>query len=157
MECWFKYRYLIMKNKATTYIKNRKVNFNYYIEDTYKAGLVLCGSEVKSIRAGKVNINESYCYFKNNELFLKNSFITSDNSKMFSHDETRDRKLLLNKKELVRLLKSVNTDGYTIVPTSIEVPSFGYIKINIALAKGKHNYDKRETIKKRDMERELKQ
>lgn len=143
------------KNDFT--ILNRKARYEYFIEDTYRAGLVLKGSEVKAIRESKINISDAFCFFnEKQELFLKNAHITSCNNLMFSHEETSDRKLLLSKKELNKLFKSLQIKGYTIVPLSIIVPSNGYIKIDIALCKGKHEYDKRETIKERDIERELK-
>lgn len=139
--------------KSDFKIENRKARYNYFIEDTYQAGLVLKGSEVKSIRAGHVNITEAYCYFEGNELFLRNAHITSMNNVIFGHQEICDRKLLLTRKELKKLQKMSSIKGYTIIPLSIFVPVNGYIKVKIALCQGKHNYDKRETIKERDYQR----
>lgn len=139
--------------KSNFKIENRKARYNYFIEDTYQAGIVLKGSEVKSIRAGRVNITEAYCYFKDNELFLRNSHITSMNNTMFGHQEICDRKLLLSRKELRKLQKMTMVKGYTIIPLFIFVPVKGFIKVTIAICQGKHNYDKRETIKERDYQR----
>ncbi|WQJ53610.1 MAG: hypothetical protein [Wendovervirus sonii] len=141
--------------KTITYINNRKASYNYYIDESYHAGIVLSGSEVKSIRSGHANISEAYCYFSGNELFLKNAFIKSQNNLMFGHKELQDRKLLLSKHELRELHKAYDTKGLSIIPLSIEVPARGYIKLNIAICRGKHNYDKRDAIKQRDIERDL--
>ena len=138
------------------FIQNRKVRFNYYLIDKYRAGIVLKGSEVKSIRAHKASISEAYCYFIDGELYLRNAFISSENNEMFAHKEIYDRKLLLSKNELKRLQKGSIVKGYTIVPINIEINNPGYIKVNIALAEGKHNYDKRNTIKERDLDKENK-
>jgi len=143
--------------KVTTYINNRKASYNYYIDDTYHAGIILSGSEVKSIRAGHANIGEAFCYFNGNELFLKNAHITSNaKNMMFGHEEIHDRKLLLSKKELREIKEQISIKGFTVVPLSIEIPACGYIKVNIGICRGKHNYDKREAIKERDCQRELK-
>lgn len=140
------------------YIENRKIRFNYYVEETYIAGISLIGSEVKSIRARYVDISEAYCVFnKSNELILKNCYIYKYNNIVFTREENVDRKLLLTKKELKKLKKAVDNPGYSIVPLAIAIPEYGYIKFKIGLCKGKKNYDKRETIKKRDLERENKQ
>lgn len=138
------------------FIQNRKARFNYFLINIYKAGIVLCGSEVKSIRAHKVNISEAFCYFNKGELYLKNAHITSENDIMFSHNEIADRKLLLRKSELRKLQKATAIKGLTIVPVYIEINNPGYIKVHIALAKGKHDYDKRNSIKERDLNKDLK-
>jgi len=137
------------------HINNRKARYNYYIEERFHAGISLSGSEVKSLRGGHCNLNEAFCYFRNGELFLKNATIVSFNNKMFSHDETRDRKLLLTAKELHSIQKKVAIKGYSIVPLDIEIPDAGFIKVNIAVCKGKHNYDKRNAIKERDAKRDI--
>lgn len=145
-----------MKNDNYRYIENRKAKYNYYIMDTYVAGISLIGSEVKSIRAGYVDLSEAFCIFnKSQELILKNCYIYKYNNIVYTREENIDRKLLLTKKELKKLKKEVEQNGYTIIPISVIVNNPGYIKFKIALCKGKHNYDKRETIKKRDLEREL--
>ena len=138
------------------FIQNRKARFNYFLINIYKAGIVLRGSEVKSIRAHKVNISEAFCYFNKGELYLKNTHITSENDIMFSHNEIADRKLLLRKSELRKLQKATAIKGLTIVPVYIEINNPGYIKVHIALAKGKHDYDKRNSIKERDLNKDLK-
>lgn len=141
----------------TIKIENRKAKFDYEILETYIAGVVLCGSEVKSLRSAKGSIVESFCQFINNELFVINSYIpVYDKTAMFTtHTERSNRKLLLNRSELRKLQKSVEQKGMTIVPLSIFIDSNNRFKVKIGLCKGKHNYDKRETIKQRDIERNL--
>lgn len=137
-------------------IFNKRASFEYNLIEKWEAGIVLTGSEIKSIRQGKVNISDAYCYFKDKELFIKNMHISPyESSGFFTHHPTRDRKLLLHKHELRKLYRSVKEDGYTIVPTKLYINQKGLAKIEIALAKGKKIYDKRESIKKRDLEREL--
>jgi SsrA-binding protein len=141
----------------TIKIENRKAKFDYEILETYIAGVVLCGSEVKSLRSGKGSIVESFCQFINNELFVINSYIPvyDKTTKFTTHSERGNRKLLLNRSELRKLQKSVEQKGMTIVPLSIFIDSNNRFKVKIGLCKGKHNYDKRETIKQRDIERNL--
>jgi SsrA-binding protein len=138
-------------------IKNRKASFDYEIIDRYTAGIALSGCEVKSLRGGNANINEAFCIVDNGEIILKNAYIkeyiVNDHS---GYDSLRDRKLLLNKKEILKIAKDSQLPGYTIVPLLIFFNQKGYAKINIAVCRGKHNYDKRETIKARDIEREMK-
>lgn len=138
-------------------IKNRKASFDYEIIDRYTAGIALSGCEVKSLRSGSANINEAFCIVDNGEIILKNAYIkeyiVNDHS---GYDSLRDRKLLLNKKEILKIAKDSQLPGYTIVPLLIFFNQKGYAKINIAVCRGKHNYDKRETIKARDIEREMK-
>lgn len=137
-------------------IQNRKAKFDYEILETYEAGIVLSGTEVKSIRLGKANLKDSYCIIKNGEIFILNMHISSyDYGNIFNHNETRTRKLLLNKKEILKLKNSLELNNLTIIPLKLYFKK-NKIKLLIGLAKGKHNYDKRETIKKRDQERELK-
>ena len=146
-----------MKDVKFRYIENRKAKHNYYFIDEYAAGISLIGSEVKSIRASWVDLSESYCMFnKSGELILKNCYIYKYNNIIYTREENVDRKLLLTKKELKKLKKDSEQTGYTIIPIAIIVNNPGYIKFKIALCKGKHEYDKRETIKKRDLERENK-
>ncbi|MGR3810865.1 SsrA-binding protein SmpB [Jiulongibacter sp. NS-SX5] len=138
-------------------IKNRKASFEYHFIDTYTAGVVLKGTEIKSIRMGKVNISDAYCYFTNGELFIKNLNISPyDYGTHYNHDPLRERKLLLEKKELRKLEAKMKDVGLTIIPTRIYVNEKGLAKINIALAKGKKLYDKRESIKAKDIERQEK-
>ena len=130
-------------------IENKKTRFEYNFLETYEAGIVLTGMEVKGIRQGNVNLTDTYCFFKDNDLWVKNIFISLGND-----DSKRERKLLLKKVELKRL-KSKLINGLTIVPTKIYINDRGFIKVEIVLAQGKKTFDKRETIKSRDIEREL--
>lgn len=135
-------------------IRNRRAGFDYEFLDNYTAGVVLAGTEIKSIRAGKASLADSFCYFTNGELYVKNMHVAdywwaSYNRK----DPKRDRKLLLNRKELNKLQRSVKEKGLTIVPTRLFISDNGYAKLNISLAKGKKEYDKRESIKDKDMRR----
>ena len=136
-------------------ILNRKVKYNYQIFETLEAGIVLTGTEIKSLRLGKANIKDSYARVKNNEVFLINMHISSyDNGNIFNHDETRERKLLLHKKEILKFRDKIKLEGYTLVPLKVYLKD-GRAKVLIGLAKGKKNYDKREDIKKRDIERSI--
>ena len=146
------------KNKFSSQIsiKNRKAKFEYQFLDTYTAGLKLMGTEIKSIREGKVNLQEAYCYFNDHELFVKQMHITPySQGTHYNHEPTRERKLLLKKKELSKLESKMNEKGLTIVPTRLFINDRGLAKLNIALAKGKKLYDKRDDIKQRDVSREL--
>jgi SsrA-binding protein len=137
-------------------IENRRAKFDYQFLETFTAGLVLKGTEIKSIREGKANLNESYCYFKNNELYIKNMHITEySEASFYNHEPMRERKLLLNKQELNKLLKKVKDLGLTIIPIRLFINDKGFAKLDIALSKGKKMFDKREDIKKRDIEREV--
>ena len=137
-------------------INNRKARFNYDIEDEYIAGIVLQGSEIKSLRQGKCNISDAYCVVYNGEVWLKNSHISKyDSDKFTNHDELRDRKLLLNKKEIRKITEETQTPGITIAPLSIFINNRGLAKVKIGIARGKKNYDKRNDIKDRDNAREL--
>ena len=147
-------------------IVNRKAKFDYEFIDTYIAGIMLEGLEIKAIRDGKMNISEAFCYFVGDELFLKNSSITYEgNSDIVRRTEnniirkssTRDRKLLLNKSELLKIKTAINIKGMTVIPYKVFINNKGFCKVEIAVAKGKKTYDKRETIKKRDIERDLRQ
>tara|TARA_Y100000741_G_C18168405_1_gene524173 strand:+ start:60 stop:530 length:471 start_codon:yes stop_codon:yes gene_type:complete len=142
------------KNGLKIISLNRKAHFNYSFKEFYEAGLVLSGSEVKSIRAGKVNIGESYAFDNHGEIFLVNSNIQSYKQSSYNdHNPTRNRKLLLNKKEINKLIGRINREGFTLIPTKMYFKK-GKIKIEIAVAKGKKEYDKRQTKKKRDWNRE---
>lgn len=137
-------------------IVNRKARHEYNILENYIAGIVLQGSEVKSIKAGKANISDAYCYISTkNEIWIKNSHVSKyESDKFTNHEEKRDRKLLLNKKEIRRLKADIQNPGYTIIPLKIFIMK-GKIKVEIGLCKGKKDYDKRETIKERDSKKEL--
>ena len=136
-------------------IVNRKAKFNYQIFDTVEAGIVLTGTEIKSLRHGKANIRDSYVRVKNGEMYIINMHISSyENGNIFNHDETRERKLLLHKKEIFKFRDKIKLEGYTIVPLKVYLKN-GRAKVLIGLAKGKKNYDKREDIKKRDIERNI--
>ncbi len=136
-------------------IVNRKAKYNYQIFDTVEAGIVLTGTEIKSLRLGKANIRDSYVRVKNGEMYIINMHISGyENGNIFNHDETRERKLLLHKKEILKFRDKIKLEGYTIVPLKVYLVK-GRAKILIGLAKGKKNYDKREDIKKRDIERNI--
>ena len=137
--------------KNSVHIENRKVRHDYFIEDTYTCGIMLTGPEVKMIRQGKMSFPDSFCYFKNGELFLKNSQIQG----IGNDNIGRERKLLLKKKELQKLESNL-IKGYSILPYKVFTNGTGLIKIEIVLAKGKKLYDKRESIKERDLDREMK-
>lgn len=142
--------------QKTVNILNRKARFEYEIIDRYTAGMVLAGSEIKSIRLGKASIAESFCEFQNGELFVINSNIEEyAYSRSFSHFPKSERKLLLNKKELKNLEKSVQAKGLSIIPLKLFTNEKGIAKLDIALCRGKKNYDKRETMKERDTKRDL--
>ena len=133
---------------------NRKASFNYFFEDILEAGIVLKGSEIKSVRDGKVNIADSYAVEKNGEIILINSHISPYKQASYSnHGPTDERKLLLNKREINKLIGKMQRDGFTIVPTKMYFKK-GKVKVEIAVAKGKKLYDKRQTKKKRDWKRE---
>ena len=132
---------------------NRKASFNYFFEDLIEAGLVLKGSEIKSIREGKINIADSYAVEKNGEIILINSHIAAYKQASYtSHNPLDERKLLLNRKEINKLIGKMQRDGFTIVPTKMYFKK-GKVKVEIAVAKGKKQYDKRETKKDRDWNR----
>lgn len=134
---------------------NRKANYDYEIIDTYEAGIVLTGTEIKSIRLGRITLKDSYAIIKNNEIFLLNVHISSyEQGNRFNHDELRTRKLLLHKKEIVKLKEKIDKEGFTIIPLKLYFVK-GKVKILLGLAKGKKNYDKRESIKKKDIERQI--
>ena len=133
---------------------NRKASFNYFFEQLIEAGIVLKGSEIKSIRNGKVNISESYAVEKGGEIFLLNSHIASYKEASYSdHNPTDERKLLFNKKEVNKLIGKVNRDGFSLIPTKMYFKK-GKAKVEVAIAKGKKKYDKRQTIKNRQWNRD---
>ena len=138
-------------------ILNKKAKFEYQLLDQYSAGIVLTGTEIKSIRQGKASITESFCEFnENNELFIINMFIDEyEFGNHFNHKSKSQRKLLLNKKELKKLQKEVKNSGLTIIPLKLFINDNGYAKILISLAKGKKLYDKRQVLKERENKRQL--
>lgn len=137
-------------------IKNKKASHLYEINETYVAGIQLKGTEIKSIRQGKASLVDTYCYFKNNELWLKGMHIAEyDHSSHFNHEPRRDRKLLLKKQELKKLQRKVKEKGFTIIALKVFISEKGYAKTEIALASGKKKFDKREEIKRKDMKRDM--
>mgnify|MGYP001449343220 CR=1 FL=1 len=133
---------------------NRKARFNYFFKEFFEAGIVLSGSEVKSLRNGKANISESYAHDINGEIYLINSHISSYKESSYNdHNPIRNRKLLLNKKEINKLMGRINREGFTLIPTKLYFKK-GKAKIEIAVAKGKKQHDKRQTKKKKDWDRE---
>lgn len=144
--------FVTMKSKVN--IINKKVKFEYFFVETFIVGIKLQGSEVKSISDSKVSMVDTYCYFKNGELYVKGMNVSTDNTS-YSHEPTRERKLLMKKKELRKLEKEL-INGLTIVPYRLYRNETGLIKLEIVLAKGKKLWDKRETIKDRDINRDLK-
>lgn len=142
--------------QKTINILNKRAKFDYEIIDRYDAGIVLTGTEIKSIRLGKASIAESFCEFSNSELFVINSNIEEYSfGTHYNHKAKSERKLLLNKKELKSLEKDIQNKGLTIVPLRLYINEKGYAKMEIALCRGKKNYDKRETIKDRDTKRDI--
>lgn len=136
-------------------IKNKKAYFNYFIEDELEVGIALVGTEIKSVRKGSVNITDSYVRIKNNEAYIINMFIEKyDSGSIFNHDPSRERKLLLHKKEIKKLLEKVQKESYTLIPLKIYLKN-GKAKILLGIARGKKLYDKRESIKKRDLQRQI--
>lgn len=137
-------------------IKNRRATFDYAISDTFTAGIVLTGTEIKSIRLGKASLVDTYCYVHNGEVWVKNMYIAEFFYGTYNnHAERRDRKLLLNKKEIRQLEKANKEPGNTIVPLRLFISQRGYAKLVIGIGRGKKEYDKRQTIKDRDDKRAL--
>jgi len=144
------------KSPSRIEIVKRRAKFEFEFLQVYEAGIVLTGTEIKSIKQGNANLNDAYCYFINGELWIKNLFIAEYKyGNQFNHDERRLRKLLLKKQELQKLDKRVKEKGFTIVPYRLYISERGFAKVEIALAKGKKTYDKRNTIKDRDTKRDL--
>jgi SsrA-binding protein len=138
-------------------IKNRSAYFEYYIDDKFIAGIMLTGTEVKSLRAGKASFNDSYCIFHKDELYIRSLHISEYTfGTINNHDPVRERKLLLNKSELNKLQSRIKEKGFTVVPLRLFFTEKNLVKLEIGLAKGKKLHDKRESIKQRDTEREIK-
>lgn len=145
-------------NSHNLIFKNRKASFNYSFSDKYTAGIVLKGSEIKSIKDQSVDFSNSYCIIKHNEIFIIGMNIKEYKfANLNNHDPDRDRKLLLNKKEINQIKKKVSEKKFSIIPTKLFMSSRGLVKIEIGLGKGKKEYDKREDIKQRDIDRRLRE
>jgi SsrA-binding protein len=143
------------KKSAPPKIENRKARHDYHVDETFEAGIVLKGTEVKSIRAGKASLNEAFAYINNGEIWLKNMYIkVYEFGSYQNHDERRDRKLLLKRKEIREIDKSMSQKGFTLIPLKIYFKR-GYVKVLLGLARGKKQYDKREDIKEKDVKREI--
>ncbi len=137
-------------------IRNKRATFDYELIEKFNAGIVLSGTEIKSVRMGKASLVDSYCYFANGELWLKNMNISEYKDGTYNnHTERRERKLLLQRKELNRLERKIKETGLAIVPTRMFINESGFAKIQIALAKGKKEYDKRQTLKEKDDKRQM--
>lgn len=145
------------KLQSKVQINNKRASYDYEFLETYDAGIVLVGTEIKSLRAGKASLQDSYCYFHEGELYVKGMNIATYfwASAWSSHEPGRDRKLLLTKKELRHLSQAVKTKGLTIIAVMMYISEKGYAKLRIALAKGKKEYDKRASIKEKDIRREM--
>ena len=138
-------------------IKNRQAFYEYFIDDTFTAGMMLLGTEVKSLRAGKCSFNDSYCLLHKGEVFIKSLHIAEySHGTVNNHDPIRERKLLLNRREIKKIEGKIKEKGYTIIPLKIFFNEKNIVKIEIGLARGKKLHDKRDTIRQRDTEREMK-
>lgn len=145
-----------MAIKQTINIVNRRASFNFFISDEVEAGIQLTGTEVKAIRQGKANLSDSFCYFKNEELWIKNLHISPyEHGSYANHEAKRERKLLLHRNQLTKFQSKLREKGVTIIPISIQENERGLIKVRIGLARGKKLYDKRETLKKAEAKREM--
>jgi SsrA-binding protein len=137
-------------------IKNKKASFEFFFLEEFTAGIQLTGTEIKSVRAGKASIAEAYCAFTGNELFVRNMHIAEYTMGSYNnHDPKRERKLLLNRRELRKIFGKTSEKGLTVIPTLLFIDEKGLAKLNIAVAKGKKLYDKRETMKNKDQQREI--
>lgn len=142
--------------KASVIIKNRKASFDYFFISRYTAGIILTGTEIKSIRQSKASLVDTFCYIHNHEVWIKNMYIAEYFYGSFNnHTSRRDRKLLLNKKEIIKLEQQLKNPGHTIIPIQLYINEKGLAKLDIALAKGKKMYDKRATLKDKDDNREM--
>jgi SsrA-binding protein len=147
-----------MKEKIEKHIeiKNRRASFEYFFLENYSAGIMLMGTEIKSIRQGKVNLTDAYCLFLGEELFIRQMNISKYNEgTYYNHEPLRDRKLLLTKRELRKLQNKLKDQGLTMIPTRMYISERGFAKVEIALAKGKKLYDKRDSIKEKDVKRSM--
>ncbi|MBQ6653215.1 MAG: SsrA-binding protein SmpB [Prevotella sp.] len=145
-----------LRRKSPVQIKNKKASFEYFFIDTYTAGIVLTGTEIKSIRMGKASLVDAYCYIVNGEMWLKGMNISPYFYGSYAnHEAKRDRKLLLNRREIRHLQEDIKSPGLTIVPTLVFIDDHGRAKVDIALARGKKEYDKRQTMKEKEDRREM--
>ncbi len=145
-----------IRKKSPVQIRNKKASFEYYFVDTYTAGIVLTGTEIKSIRNGKASLVDSFCFINNGEIWVKGMNISPYFYGSYAnHEAKRDRKLLLNKREIRRLVEDTKAVGFTIVPTLLFIDKNGRAKLDIALARGKKEYDKRQTLKEKEDRREM--
>ncbi len=148
-----------MKAKPTNNnikIKNKRASFDYALMDDYTAGIVLTGTEIKSIRQGKASLVDTYCYINNGEVWVKNMYIAHyDNGSYNNHVERRERKLLLNRKEIRKLQSTLKAPGFSLIPTLLYINENGLAKLDISVARGKKDYDKRETLKEKEDRREM--
>lgn len=145
-----------LKKRNSVKIKNKKASFEYVFVETYTAGIVLTGTEIKSIRLGKASLVDTFCYINNHEIWVKGMNISPYFYGSFSnHEARRDRKLLLNKREIYNLENATKQPGYTIVPTLVFIDGNGRAKVDIALCRGKKQYDKRQTLKEKEDRREI--
>ena len=146
----------LKRKKSQVNIKNKKASFEYFFVETFTAGIVLTGTEIKSIRLGKASLVDTFCYINNHEVWVKGMNISPYFYGSFSnHEARRDRKLLLNKREIYKLEDATKQPGYTIVPTLVFIDDHGRVKVNIALCRGKKEYDKRQTLKEKEDRREM--
>ena len=137
-------------------IKNKKARFSYFLEDEFDAGVVLTGSEIKSIRTGKASIVEAFCVLIDNEIWIRNMYVAPyENASFNKHKPKADRKLLLNKKEISKIEKHLKIKGYSVIPLKLFLNKSNWLKVKIALAKGKKLHDKRDSLKARDDKREI--
>ena len=137
-------------------IKNKKARFSYFLEDEFNAGIVLSGSEIKSIRTGKASIVEAFCVLIDNEIWIRNMYVAPyENASFNKHKPKADRKLLLNKKEISKIEKHLKIKGYSVIPVKLFLNKSNWLKVKIALAKGKKLHDKRDSLKARDDKREI--
>ena len=144
-----------MKEEKKIIARNKKANHDYFIIDTYECGIVLTGTEIKSVRASKVSIQDAYCQVKNNELLIINMHIAKyDHGNIFNHDETRNRKLLAHRSEIRKIIGRTSQEGLTLIPLEVYIVR-GIAKVLIGLAKGKKNYDKRESLKEKELNRDI--
>ncbi len=145
-----------LRKKSPVHIKNKKASFEYFFVDEFTAGIVLTGTEIKSIRLGKASLVDTYCYIYNNEIWVKGMSISPYFYGSYAnHEMKRDRKLLLNRKEIRNLQEACKAPGYTIVPTLVFIDQNGRAKVDIALCRGKKQYDKRQTLKEKADRREM--
>ena len=143
------------KRERKLVANNKKARHDYFIEETYEAGIVLKGTEIKSIRKGSCNLKDTYARVKNNEIYVINMFIAPyEQGNRFNHDERRERKLLLHKKEIIKIKQKIEKEGYSLVPIKLYLKN-GRAKVLIGVAKGKKAYDKRQSLKEKDIKRDL--